>query len=77
MTENHDIQADPKASGHYLARPAVSMSALAWKQLFNEGVVQKGTLFEVPSDESDKWRSANSFLKPPKEAVDNVFAGWL
>lgn len=71
------LQADPKTSGHYLARPAVPMSARAWKIIFNEGVDQKGTSFEVSSDELDKWRSANAFLKPSKEAVDKIFAGWL
>ena len=47
------------------------MSARAWKIIFN-GVDQKGTSFEVPSDELDKWRSANAFLKPSKEAVDKI-----
>lgn len=71
------LQADPKASGHYMARPAVPMSAQTWKKIFNEGMDQKGTSFEIPSDELDRWRSANAFLKPSKEAVDRIFAGWL
>ncbi|MCJ1346769.1 hypothetical protein MMC31_004987 [Peltigera leucophlebia] len=68
---------DPKAIGRYLARPATAMSAKAWTKLFNDGMDQRGTPFEIPSSELDDWRRTNSFQKPSKEAVDRIFGEWI
>lgn len=71
------LQADPKAIGHYLPRPAAAISAKAWTKVFNDGMDQRCVRFEIPSSELENWRSTNSFLRPSKEAVERIFDEWI
>ena len=71
------LQADLKAIGHYLPRPAAAISAKAWTKVFNDGMDQRCVRFEIPSSELENWRSTNSFLRPSKEAVERIFDEWI
>lgn len=71
------LQADPKAIGHYLPRPAAAISAKAWTKVFNDGMDQRCVRFEIPSRELENWRSTNSFLRLSKEAVERIFDEWI
>lgn len=70
------LQADPKATAHYLARPADAMSVKAWKEVFNNGMEQRGAPFEIPSNELDRLRSENKFTTPPKDTVERILGAW-
>lgn len=71
------LQADPKANGHCLARPAIAISIKAWTKIFNDGMDQRGVPFEIPSSELDNWRSTNNFLRPPKKEMKRIFGEWI
>lgn len=71
------LQADPKATAHYLARPADAMSVKAWTKVFNDGMDQRGAPFEIPSNGLDRLRSENNLRTPPKDAVEQILGAWI